>query len=147
MFNFCPDTGGLRWSLVQVRLFSRAAGREGRCRQMSLACVGSTCSVPATLGLPPLMGVCFPHLHCSGSQLFYREWALSCVRFQFSGSPQKRGLVWACVLCFPHPSSSGHEELGHTLLGAVRLLPSAGPASVSTRAIGCALCLFCGTGL
>ena len=35
-------------SLVQ---FSPAAGRAGRCRQISL-CVGSTHSVPATLGLP-----------------------------------------------------------------------------------------------
>ena len=35
-------------SLVQ---FSPAAGRAGRCRQMSL-CVGSTHRVPATLGLP-----------------------------------------------------------------------------------------------
>ena len=35
-------------SLVQ---FSPAAGRAGRCRQMSL-CVGSPRRVPATLGLP-----------------------------------------------------------------------------------------------
>ena len=35
-------------SLVQ---FSPAAGRAGRCGQMSL-CVGSTRRVPATLGLP-----------------------------------------------------------------------------------------------
>ena len=35
-------------SLVQ---FSPAAGRAGRCRQMSL-CVGSTPRVPATLGFP-----------------------------------------------------------------------------------------------
>ena len=35
-------------SLVQ---FSPAAGRAGRCRQMSL-CVGSSPRVPATLGLP-----------------------------------------------------------------------------------------------
>ena len=45
MSNFRPDTRGRRWSLVQVHLFSPAAGREGRCRQISLACVGSTRSV------------------------------------------------------------------------------------------------------
>ena len=39
---------------MQVHLFSRAVGREGRCRQMSPACVGSTRSLLATLGLPPL---------------------------------------------------------------------------------------------
>ena len=36
-------------SLVQSR-----CGEGGHCRQMSLACVGSAHSVPATLGLPPL---------------------------------------------------------------------------------------------
>ena len=41
MSNSHPDTGGRRWSLVQVRRFSRAAGRAGRCRQLSPACVGS----------------------------------------------------------------------------------------------------------
>ena len=133
--NFHPDTGGRRWSLVQVHLFSRAAGREGRCRQMSLACVGSTHSVPATLGLSPLTGVCFPHLHCSGSRLLYMERALHWVRFPFSGTPQKRGLGWACILCLPHPSSSGSQELdGRTLPGVVRLLHSAVPDSVSARA-------------
>ena len=51
--NFRPDTGRRRWSLFLVSLdqFSPAAGRAGRCRQISL-CVGSTRRVPATLGLP-----------------------------------------------------------------------------------------------
>ena len=48
-------------SLVQVRWFSPAAGREGHCRQISL-CVGSTHSVLVTLGLPSLTGVCSPRL-------------------------------------------------------------------------------------
>ena len=46
-------------------------GREEHCKQISLACVGSACSVSATLGLSPLMAcvlsVCF--LHCLGSRL------------------------------------------------------------------------------
>ena len=45
---------------VQVRLFSPAAGREGRCRQISLACVGSTHSVLATLRLPRSRVCAFP---------------------------------------------------------------------------------------
>jgi len=36
-------------------LFSCAVGREKHCKEISLACVGSTHSVWATLGLPPLM--------------------------------------------------------------------------------------------
>ena len=49
--DFRPDTVRPRWSLVQVRWFIPAAGRAGRCRQISL-CVGSTHSVPGTVGLP-----------------------------------------------------------------------------------------------
>ena len=45
----------------------------------------------------------FSHLRCSGSWLLYMERALRCVRFQFSGTPQKRGLGCACVLCLPRP--------------------------------------------
>ena len=54
--------------------------------------------------------VYFPRLHCSGSRLLYRGWALSCVQFQFSGPPQNGGLGWACILCLPRPSSSGSQE-------------------------------------
>ena len=80
--------------------------------------------------------MCGEHrLHCSGPRLLYMERAQSCVQFQFSGPPQKHGLDWACVLCLPRPSSSGSQELdGRPLHGAVRLLPSVGPASVSPRA-------------
>ena len=54
--------------------------------------------------------------------------------FQFSGTPQKHGLAWACVLCLPCPSSSGSQELDERALpGAVRLLPSTVPASVTVR--------------
>ena len=110
-------------------MFSRAAGREGHCRQMSLACVGSTRSVPATLGLPPLTGVCFPRLHCSGSWLLYMEQGPACVQFQFWASTQKRRLGWACVLCLPCPSSSGSQELDEcTLPGCSAPSPLCGPS-------------------
>ena len=96
---------------------------------MSLACVRSTRSVPATLGLPPLTGVYFPRLHCSGSRLLYTERALHCVRFQFSNIPQKRGLGCACVLCLPRPSSSGSQELhGRTFPGGGAPSPLRGPS-------------------
>ena len=54
------------------------------------------------------MRVCFPHLHCSGSRLLYGEWALSCMWFQFLGTPQKCRLGWACVLCLPQPEQLRH---------------------------------------
>ena len=53
--NFHPDTRGRWWTLFQALWFSRAVWREEHCKQITLACVGSVCSVSATLGLPPFM--------------------------------------------------------------------------------------------
>ena len=49
--NFHPSTRGQWWTLFQAHCFSRAVGRERRCKQITLACARS---VSATLGLPPL---------------------------------------------------------------------------------------------
>ena len=69
-------------------------------------------------------------LHCSGSKLLYMEQALCCERFQFSGTPQKCRLGWACVLCLPCPSSSGRQELHEcTLPGCGGPSPLRGPGS------------------
>ena len=46
--DFRPDTRGRWWTLFQAHLFSYAVGREGHCKQITLACA---CSVSATLGL------------------------------------------------------------------------------------------------
>ena len=54
--------------------------------------------------------VCFPSLHCLGSRLLCRElsevgpelYALprsKLLRFRYLGTPQRRRLGWACVLC------------------------------------------------
>ena len=127
--NFRPDTRGQKWCLLWVPVFSRAAGREGHCRQMSLACVGSTRIVPATLGLLPLAACVLSRLHCPGSGLLYRERALSCVRFQFSGPPQRCRFGWACILSLLHPSSSGSQEFDRrTLPGCGAPSPLRGPS-------------------
>ena len=89
-------------------------------------------------------------LHCSGSWMLYMERALRCVRFQFSGTPEKRGLSWACVLCLPHPSSSGSQELDRrTLPGCGAPSPLHGPSLsfLARRSDACGLCLFLGVGL
>ena len=153
MSCFRPDTGGQRWSLVQVRLFSRAVGREGRCRQMSLACVGSAGSVPATLGLAPL-----PACVLSPSTLLRLPAALQGagpelralprskpLRFRFSGPPQRRRLGWACVLCLPRPSSSGSQA--HSLQVQRDFSPPHPRLSFQACLIRCALCLFWGADL
>ena len=72
------------------------------------------------------------------------------LRFRFSGTPQRRRLGWACVLCLPRPSSSGSQELdGRTLPGCGAPYPLRGP-SLGFRACqsgACTLCLFWGAGL
>ena len=92
--------------------------------------------------------VCFPRLHCSGSRLLYGEWALSCMRFQFSGLLQKHRLSWACVLCLPRPSSSGSQELDWCSLPRCSVpSPLCGP-SLSFPARQSGVCaLFSGAGL
>ena len=72
----------------------------GTCSQ----CFGHTAFAPCSLS------VCFPCLHCLGSRLLF--WELSeagpglyalprskLLRFRHLGSPQRRRLGWACVLC------------------------------------------------
>ena len=102
--NFCPDTGGRRWPLVQVASSIALQGGAGAAFPFTLlrlpAVLYEVC--PALRGVPAL------------------------------GVPQKRGTKGcACFLHLPRPSGSGSQELdGRTLPGAARLLPSASPAPV-----------------
>ena len=78
-----------------------------------------------------LEGCCFPRLRCSGSRLFYMERALRCLRFQPSGVPQK------CLRFVPSTAQAAQAArslTGALSPGAVCLLPSATPASVSACA-------------
>ena len=70
--------------------------------------MGSARSVWPHWICPRSQRVCFPSLHCPGSRLLC--WELSEVGpglhalprsklFRFSGSPQRRRLCWACILC------------------------------------------------
>ena len=57
------------------------------------------------------------------------------MRFQFSGTPQKRRLGWAAFCAFPGRAAQAAKSLtGAVSPGAVRLIPSVVPASVSVRA-------------
>ena len=104
-------------------MFSRAVGREGRCKQ-HWCCA---CSVSATLGLPCSQHECFPCLRCLGSRLLC--WELSeaspglyalprskLLRFRYSGTPQRHRLCWACVLC---PSQVRAAQVTWCLLSMV----------------------------
>ena len=126
-------------------------GREGPCRHMSLACVVSACSVPATMGLPPLM-----ECELSPSTLFRLQAALQGVdpklhalprpkplRFRLSGTPLRHRLGWACVLCLPGQSSSDGQELDDTLsLGQCAFSPLRSQPQFPGAPVRCALCPF-----
>ena len=82
-------------------------GRKEHCKQITLACAHS---VPATLALPPLTGcvlslstllrlwVALLELSEEGPGLYELPRSKP-LRFRNSGSPQRRRLGWACVLC------------------------------------------------
>ena len=60
------------------------------------------------------------------------------LRFRFSGTPQRRRLSWACVLCLPRQSSAGSQELDErTLSGCGTPYPLCGPSlSFQARWLG-----------
>ena len=143
-------------------MFSRAVGREGCCRQTSLACVGSARSAPATLGLPRSRCLCFPRLHCSGSQLLYGERPCVACGSSFRVLHKSADSVAPAFCAFPGPSSSGSQVLVRGSpwvrrafspprsqpqfpcppVRCVCLLPSAAPACFHPHQSGaCALCL------
>ena len=147
--NFLPDTGGRRWSLVQVRLVSHAAGREGHCRQISVACVGSTHSVLAILGLPRSR-VCALPIYTSqapGCSI----WSGPCIACgpSFRVLHKSADSVAPAFCAFPGPSGSGSQQLnGRTLPGCSAPSPhcQAQPQFPHVRQSG-ECTLFSGAGL
>ena len=116
---------------------------------MSLASVGSTCSVPVTLGLPLLTA----HV-LSPSTLLRLQAALQGVGPELCAVPifgsSTKAQTRLGLRSVPSPAGAAHAArslTGALSPGAVRLIPSVGPASVSTRAGSVRLCLFWGAGL
>ena len=109
-------------------------GREEHCKQISLACVGSACSVWATLGLPLLTALCaFPGNTaqapgCSAGELSKAGSGLHALprskplRFRFSSTPQRHRLGWACILC---PSQVQAAQVTRCLASTLSQLGSA----------------------
>ena len=141
--------------------------REEHCKQISLACEGSTHGVWTTWGLPQLMMACaFPVYTaqapgCSAGELskvgpaFHALPWSELLRFRFSGTPQRHRLSWARVLC---PSQVRAAQATRCLASSVSpggefvLSP---PWSQALGVLGgsrcallpCALCLFWGADL
>ena len=135
---------------VQVRLFSRAAGREGRCRQMSVACVGSTRSVPATLGLPRSRVCAFPVYTAPAPGCSI--WSGPCLACgsNFRVLHKSTDSVGPAFCAFPARAAQAARSLMGALSPPCHVLrPLRGPSlSFPARQSGaCALCLFWGAGL
>ena len=138
-------------------MFSRAVGREGHCKY-HWRVWGALAVFRPHWVCPRSRRVCFPRLHCSGSRLLCREWALSCVHIpdlNRSGSGslvlhKGADLVGPAFCAFPGSSSSGDHLLGeHTLFRCIESYHLPDPShSVSwcTR-LWCAVCLFWGADL
>ena len=113
-------------------MFSRAAGRAGRCRRIPL-CVGSTHSVRPHWVCPRSRVRAFPVYTAQAPSCSI--WSGACIACgsSFGVLHKSTDSIGPAFCAFPGPSSSGSQELaGHTLPGTVRLLPSMVPASVST---------------
>ena len=126
--NFCPDTRGRRWSLIQAHFFSCAVGREEHWKLISPACVGSARSVSATMGLPQLTTCVLSQSTLLRLQVALQgnclKWALVCVYFPglgHSGSGSQvlhkgTNSVGPVFCAITGLSSSGDKMLGeHTL--------------------------------
>ena len=116
-------------------MFSPAAGRAGRCRQISLACVGSTPRVPATLGLPCSQVCAFPVYTAQAPG--YSIWSGPCVAWgsSFRVFHKSTDSTGPAFRAFPCLSSSGSQELDRrTLPGCCAPSPLCGPCLISTRA-------------
>ena len=122
-------------------MFSRAVGREGHCRQISLACVASTRSVLATLGLPLLTAdMCALPVYTAQAPAC-SIWSGPCVACGSSFRVFHKSADWVgpvfCAfpdLCLPAQAARSSRSLRSALSpGVAHLLPSAGPASVSAR--------------
>ena len=103
--------------------------REGGALQTDIAVCGEHSQCSGHTGFAPLMGMCSPRLHCSGSWLLYMELALRCVWFQFWVFHKSADLVGPVFFAFPGRSSSGSQELdGLTLPGCSTPSPLRGPS-------------------
>ena len=121
--HFHPDTGGRRWPLVQVRVFSRAAGREGLRRQSSRVC-GEHSPCSGHTGFAPLTGVCaFPVYTAQAPSCSI--WSRPCVECSSSFRVLQKSVDSVAPACcvFPGLRGSGSQRLGRPLPGRARLLP------------------------
>ena len=151
------------WSLQCLISALTQAGRRGLLFRFTCSIVlwgGRGTADKYHLRVWRTLSVFWPHWVCPhrGMCVFpvYTAQALSCfigsqpwVAFQFSGTPQRRGLLWACVLCLPRPEQLGQPGAwqAHSPWVQCTLSPQRSQPQFPRAPVGCALCLFRGAGL
>ena len=108
MSDFRPDTRG---AVVDTFLGSLVQSRCGEGGTLQTNNTGMCSQVPQPHWACPHSQHMYPPCpHCSGSRLLHREPSEACpglhaplrskpLRFRHLGSPQRRRLGWACILC------------------------------------------------
>ena len=125
-------------------MFSSVGGWKGRCKQISLACVGSAHSVRTTLGLPQLKVACAFWVYtpqaagCSAGEPSKADPAFCALLrsrlLRFLGTLQGPRFSWVCILC---PSQVRTAQ-------ATRCLASALPqVDLITSCPGCSVSRVC----
>ena len=115
-------------------MFSFVMGKEEHSKQISLACVGSACSVWTTLGLPQFTAACAfrvyttqvpecPAGHYPKQALHFMHFAgLSCSGSSSWYSTKAQTQLGVVFVPFPGPSSSGDQGLGECNVPVVHLI-------------------------
>ena len=141
-------------------------GREGHCKQILLACVGSACSVWTTLGLPQLKVACASWVYtaqapgCSAGHCPKQFHALPRSKLlRFLGTPQRQTQLGMRFVPFPGLSSSGDQVFGeHTIpsghfprwtvrLNHLPIRPLSFPSAPPEHRVRYAVCLLWGADL
>ena len=136
MSNFCPDTGGGGGLLFRFTGSVVLPGGRGAADKCHWPVWGALAVFRPHWVCPRSRHVLSPSTLLRLLVTLYGAGPALRAAPVFRSSTKAQPRLGLC-LCLPCPSTSGSQELdGCTLPGAVRLIPSVGPASVSPRA-GC----------
>ena len=138
MSNFRPDTGGRRWSLVQVRLFSPAVGREGTADKCPWRVWGVLAVIRPHWVCPHSLRVCFPVYTAQAPGCSTESGPCVGCGSSFRVLHKSADPVGPAFCAFPGPSSSGTQELEERILpGCDEPSPLRGPSlSFCARRLG-----------
>ena len=161
MSNFHPDTSGQMVSCLSS-LVQSCCGEGGALQTNITSLYGEHSQCSDHTGLLPLTASVLSQstllslqaaLQGAGPELHGHSRPKP-LRFQFSGTPQRHRLSWACVLCLPGPEQlrqpgawRAHSLWVQCTLSPPRSQPQFPGMPIRCALIWCTLCLFWGADL